>query len=298
MLFIAAAPPATAADLGGAPPLKTELPPPPPPSAWRFSMTAYGWLSWVKGDETVKGRTVGVDASPKDLINALDWGGGLPIWMSYVEARNGKLSLFNDVIYSKLSAGGAFAKSRTGQLTTLSLAGSLDAEYKQTTIELGAAYEVWSNGMGLAPGATAIDLLAGIRYWRQNLDLSADLAATLAANGGLIPGLAISGGRVFARSGTIDWVDPMIGARLRYATAPGQHLTLRADVGGFGAGSEFTWHAIATYDWRLYTSASHSIDAYFGYKALYVDYVKGQGTSRYEYDILQHGPVTGLTVRF
>ncbi|KAB0265749.1 hypothetical protein [Microvirga brassicacearum] len=28
-----------------------------------------------------------------------------------------------------------------------------------------------------------------------------------------------------------------------------------------------------------------------GYRALYVDYVQGEGRQRYEFDMLQHGPV-------
>jgi hypothetical protein len=35
-----------------------------------------------------------------------------------------------------------------------------------------------------------------------------------------------------------------------------------------------------------------------GYRALSVDYQKGSGVNRYEYDMLQHGPIVGLTVKF
>ena len=42
------------------------------------------------------------------------------------------------------------------------------------------------------------------------------------------------------RSGSVDWVDPFVGARLRQLLAPGQNLTLRGDVGGFDVGSDFT----------------------------------------------------------
>jgi hypothetical protein len=29
-----------------------------------------------------------------------------------------------------------------------------------------------------------------------------------------------------------------------------------------------------------------------------VDYEKGSGATRYEYDVVQHGPIVGLTVRY
>ena len=35
-----------------------------------------------------------------------------------------------------------------------------------------------------------------------------------------------------------------------------------------------------------------------GYRALDVDYKQGSGRNKYEYDVLQHGPVTGLTIGF
>lgn len=287
---------ALAADLGGGPPLRTDPTPVASYDPWTFSFTTYGWLSWVKGDLTVAGRELQVDANPKQLIDALDWS-GIPIWMSYSEARRGKLTLFNDIVYSKLEASGSFARSAQGRLASATLSGSLQSSYTQAVVELGAAYEVWSNGPQNSAGVTAIDVLAGARYWYQGVEVSADLAGTLAA-GGNIAGLTVSGSRAIAKTGSVDWLDPVIGIRIRHQVAPGQKITVRGDVGGFGIGSDFSWQAMATYDMRLFTAPTHSIDAYLGYRALYVDYTQGSGTTKYEYDMLQHGPVLGLTVRF
>jgi hypothetical protein len=287
---------ALAADLGGAPPLRTDSKPVASYNPWTFSFTTYGWLSWVKGDLTVRGRELEVDATPKQIIDALDWS-GIPVWMSYSEARLGKLTLFNDIVYSKLAASGSFARSAQGRLASSTLSGSLQSSYTQAVLELGAAYEVWSNGSQNAAGVTAIDVLAGARYWYQEVEVSADLAGTLAA-GGNIAGLTISGSRAIAKTGSVDWLDPVIGMRFRHQVAPGQKLTVRGDIGGFGVGSDFSWQAMATYDMRLLTAATHAVDAYLGYRALYVDYTKGSGDAKYQYDMLQHGPVMGLAVRF
>jgi hypothetical protein len=35
-----------------------------------------------------------------------------------------------------------------------------------------------------------------------------------------------------------------------------------------------------------------------GYRALSVDYAEGEGRRRYEFDLLQHGPVNGVSIRF
>jgi hypothetical protein len=44
-----------------------------------------------------------------------------------------------------------------------------------------------------------------------------------------------------------QWVGPVVGARIRRQIAPGKELRLEGDVGGFGAGSEFSWQVVATY---------------------------------------------------
>jgi hypothetical protein len=136
-------------------------------------------------------------------------------------------------------------------------------------------------------------VLSGARYWYQEADLSLDAARTLD-----IGDLEIAGSRAFARSGSIDWLDPVIGARVRYAVAPGHELFLRGDIGGFGIGSEFSWQAIGGYsfDFALYQDVTFS--GVIGYRALSVDYAQGSGRSGYEFDMLQHGPILGVSMRW
>ncbi len=262
---------------------------PPPESGWEFSFTTYGWLPWISGDIGVRGRSFGIDVDPNTILHALDWS-GIPAWFSYAEARNGPVSFFNDIVYSKLSGSGDFAT--TGPRGALTLSGDVEADYAQTIIELGGTYEVWADG---APGSgrAAFDLLAGGRYWKQDVSVSADLSANLD-----IGGLEVSNERVFARSGSVDWIDPFVGGRLRKEILPGQSLMLRGDVGGFGVGSEFSWQVIAAYDVHLAAVNGVGIDGYLGYRALSVDYSQGSGKSRYEMDALMHGPVMGVTFKF
>jgi hypothetical protein len=286
-LFILATP-AASADLGGiedAPLVE----PAEARSPWRFTFTTYGWLPWLSGDLAIKGRRIDVSASPTDIIDALDWS-TLPVWMSYAEARNGRFSLFNDIVYTKLEGSNDIVE--TGPLGRATLSGNLKADYEQATIELGAAYELWSGPMMMRP--TAFDILAGGRYWYQSTSVSADVDLNLT-----LPLLGDrSVGRVVARSGSVDWVDPFIGARLRHELAPGQSLSVRGDVGGFDAGSDFSWQVLATYNFNLCITTGYVLDGYLGYRALSVDYSEGTGSNRYEYDVLQQGPVVGATLRF
>jgi hypothetical protein len=110
--------------------------------------------------------------------------------------------------------------------------------------------------------------------------------------------LSVSGNRVTARSGSVDWVDPFVGARLRNQIAPGQELMVRADVGGFGVGSDASWQVLATYNWQMCISTGYVIDGYLGYRALSVDYSQGSGNTEYQYNVLQQGPVLGTTLHF
>ena len=301
--------PATSADLGPQP--VEQLPQPVPPlSQWQFSFTPYAWLPWISGDVVVKGRPFDVAIDPSDLITHLDWSDIVPVWMSYTEARRGPLTLFNDVVYANVNGGTGFSRTfhRTLALTApngvtikeklaAKFRASISADYHLAIVEAGGAYAIWSRGSQGSPGSTAFDLLAGARYWHQEVDVSADLTATLALSGPL--GLTLSGSRAIAKSGSVDWVDPFVGARLRQQLAsPGQEFVLRGDVGGFGAGSKFSWQAIATYNSPLCEIHGIPVDGYVGFRALSADFSQGSGRSKFEWDNVIYGPVIGATMRF
>ena len=54
----------------------------------------------------------------------------------------------------------------------------------------------------------------------------------------------------------------------------------------------------ATFHAGLFRSRSATFSGVLGYKALYVDYAQGEGRRRYESDMLQLGPVVGISMRF
>ena len=287
--------PAKSADLGP-PPGEQLAEPAPLPSQWQFSFTPYGWLPWISGNMVVKGRALDVAVDPSQVINHLDWPTIVPAWMSYAEARRGPLSLFNDIVYTQLSGGGGFTGSVSGRRATATFGADVKVDYQLAIVEAGGAYEIWFRGSQSSTGSTAFDLLAGARYWHQEADVSADVTGTVALSGPL--GITITGNRQIASSGSVDWVDPFIGARVRQQLAPGQEIVLRGDVGGFGAGSQFSWQAIATYNWLLGVTHGIPVDGYVGFRALSADYSQGSGTSKFGFDNVIYGPVIGATIRF
>jgi hypothetical protein len=254
---------------------------------WTLSFTPYSWLAGLNGDTMVKGRTTDIDVNPFKVLEDLD---GVP-WMSYAEARNGRLALYNDIFYAPLAVDASGARS-FGRAT---IDAALGVDVEQAIIEAGAAYEIakWRSGVSVLPGYTAVDLLAGARYWRQNVAINLALTASLD-----VGGLVLSKDRAIAREGSVDWVDPLVGMRVRHQLAPGQELVLRGDVGGFDVGSQFSWNMLAAYSFQIGVHYGVTYSGVLGYRALSVDYEKGSGANRYQYDVIQHGPLLGLTVSF
>jgi hypothetical protein len=270
-----------------------------PPSSWSFQFTPYGWLASVKGNQTVRGRTVEVNETFLDIVyDTLGKGNQLFAVMAHFEARNGPIAFFGDGIWEQLSisGGGVRARSVTPDIVA-GIAASGDLKYKLAIAEAGAAYEIARFGLPFGDVVripAALDLLAGARYWYQQADVSFNLAATVD-----IADLVVLGrNRAIARSGSVDWTDPFVGARLRFAVAPGQELFVRGDIGGFGLASKFSWQAIAGYNFDFAVWNGITFSGLLGYKALYVDYAQGLGRRRYEFDMLTHGPVVGVTMRW
>jgi hypothetical protein len=276
--LFAAADALLAADLGSGP--SPARPEEVAARQWTLSFTLYGWLAGLDGTTTVKGRAADVDVNPFEVLEHLD---GVP-WMSYVEGRAGRFALYNDIFYAPLGVDA----SRVRSLDRLTLDAALGVDIEQIIVEVGAAYEIARLG-----SYTALDVLAGARYWRQEVDINLALTVTVET-----AGLTLSRGRAIARAGAVDWVDPLVGLRVRHQLAPGQELVLRGDIGGFGVGSEFSWNALAAYSFRIGVYSGATFSGMLGYRALSVDFEKGSGVNRYDYDVVQHGPILGLTVSF
>jgi hypothetical protein len=265
---------------------------------WQLSFAPYAWFPWLTGDLTIKGQTADVDTNIFELLGESDsvipWETDTIIpWMGYMEARKGKMSAYLDSIYAKVALSGDAAR-QANPLPDLSLGarGQTGVMFKYAVIEAGAAYEIGRWGTG--GGHTTVDLFAGARYWHQELSMSLAIEGQVTLPNGFQQSGAI------ARSGTasVDWVDPLVGLRVRYGIAPGQGLMLRGDIGGFGVASDFTWQVVTTYNFELGETHGIMWSGVVGYRALYADYSEGTGSSRYAYDLLQHGPLLGLKMRF
>jgi hypothetical protein len=174
------------------------------------------------------------------------------------EARNGPYSLFGDLMYTKLSAGRA---------TPLGIAASsVDVDTSSFAGLAGVGYSVLEGSAG------RLDAVAGVRVWSVNTDIT--------FSGGKHDGEAYSDGAT--------WVEGLVGARGTYSFTPDFYAVGWGLVGAGGA--DIDWDVMAGIGYNI----NQNFSATLGYRALGVDY----SDDGFLFDVVQQGPIAGLTIRF
>ena len=120
--------------------------------------------------------------------------------------------------------------------------------------------------------ANSLDFLAGIRRISASAGLVTDNATLADVDGG--------------------FTDPIVGARFRRNLTEKFWVNLRGDVGGFGAGSDFSWFVNAAGGFRV----SKLISLDFGYRIWDFDYESDDDLKRL--DLALGGFGGGLTFHF
>jgi opacity protein-like surface antigen len=182
---------------------------------WRYSLTAYLWTTKTGvSAETPTGQTVDAELSFSDALDDLDFA-----FMGAFEARKGKLSLFTDGMYFKLSPTNDTPGPLSDQVTVRT---------QMTVISGYAAYRVYEEQ------GVAVDLAGGFRW--ANLDSDVKVA------GGALDGTEFNS--------SDDWVDPVVGVRLTTQLSEKVSASLFADYGGF-SGDSTTWQAALSVAYAL-----------------------------------------------
>ncbi|AQT70305.1 hypothetical protein STSP2_03511 [Anaerohalosphaera lusitana] len=238
---------------------------------WDFEFTPYFWAAEVEGDMTLRGRTGDVDANFSDIWDNLNIG-----LMGRIEGWRERWGWFVDGLYLDLES----------DFTTPGALVSGDVDIDWTILEFGLGYHLIESdgGDGTAAGFD-VDLLAGGRY--QNIKGELDIVTS----GPLAD--VVSGGS-FERRG--EWVEPLVGGRLRWEWGRNIAFLCRGDIGGFSVGeaSKLTWNILAGIDYELCETTS----VRFGYRIFDMDYSNGSGTEKFGLDTRFKGPILGLAVRF
>jgi hypothetical protein len=100
-----------------------------------------------------------------------------------------------------------------------------------------------------------------------------------------------------SRSASRDasWVDPMVGLQYVMPIGAGKwSYSLRADYGGFGVGSNQTWHVLTAFR----RQNTERFGWFVGYRVLSYDYEDGSGSGFQRYDLTQQGPMAGINISF
>ena len=71
-------------------------------------------------------------------------------------------------------------------------------------------------------------------------------------------------------------------------------VELRGDIGGFGVGSDFMYQLIASLRWQ----ASETTGLFFGYRLIGFDYEDGHDRNYVHFDLIEQGPMVGVSLSF
>jgi len=235
------------------------------PQAWQFEFTPYVFGSSLSGTTGVGRVTAEVDGSFSDIVENLDSG-----FMAKFEARKGPWGFLFDGVYFKLKDQKTASWQGPGGVGTAD--GSLEATMTEQIYQLAVSYRTLDS-------ASKLDLIGAARYTK--LDTELDLAVTAPP---VLPGGTRS------LSASESWWDPVIGIRVTVPFAEQWSFVGYADVGGFGAGSDVTYQAIAGVNWQF----SKTFAAKVGYRYFYQDY-ENDG---FVWDMAAHGLYLGLGIGF
>jgi hypothetical protein len=217
---------------------------------WEFATLGYAWFAGAHGETDVIGpvEPVGLDLSFGDVLKAFKFA-----FMGAAEARHDRLTILGDLTFIHLDARkGIDIRDRD----------FLDAELDSRTAEITllGGYRVADKG------PVIVDLLAG---GRMNF-----FKVTLQLDG---PDRSAEG------SVAQNWFDPLIGARATVPLGGKWSAALYGDLGGIITGSDLTWQAVGSVDYKI--KPKMSVGA--GWRYFKVNYDHGD----FLYDVSQSGPV-------
>jgi hypothetical protein len=229
-----------------------------PEGGWHFLVEPYVMFPNMKGETGVGNLPpVQVDEDPQDIFDNLQMGA-----MLFLEARNDNWAFSSDLLYM-----------------------DLEADIEPGTLieggEAGVSQLGWEIAV-LRRLAPWFELGAGVTYNKIDADVDIDVLAIIG------PNYTVSGGL------TEEWIDPTIVARATLPFGDQWFFQARANLGGFGVGSELMWQLQADVGYRPSEKWRFS----FGYRVIDIDYDQGRDSGRFVYDVQTFGPVLRLGYSF
>jgi hypothetical protein len=177
--------------------------------------------------------------------------------MLFAEARNDRWAFSSDVLFMDLEA----------DVTAGNLIGGGGVDVSQIGWELAAMRR-------LGPW---FELGVGVTY--NQIDVDVDVAI---------------GGSTLSAGLEEEWIDPTVVARAGFPIGGKWSFQARANLGGFGVGSDLMWQLQADVGYRRSERWSFA----FGYRVIDIDYDQGRNSGRFVYDVQTFGPVLKVGYSF
>jgi len=301
-----AAPPAAAEDV-------------PQSDQWQFELVPmYAWALSVEGDIGVGSITAPVESSFSDILGHLEF-----IGTARFEGHKDRLGFFVDISYLELamemdgpelpfdlgppgSPSGQLrdalsqlppaqrlkalrkivgklraAKAKLAAIKLPSIE-EIDIDMTLAIIEAGLSYRFLEYPIGESETQVlTMEAYGGCRY--TYLKVEQDIHINKGSFSSLPSKVSISK--------SVDWLEPLVGARVKCGITERLNFTVRGDVGGFGIGSasQLTWVVVTGFQYRM----TELLSIYGGYKYYDLDY---EGSI--DMDLVLQGPIFGLAFHF
>jgi len=207
------------------------------PAKWNFELTPFLWLPSISGEVGSERLSQDYNIPATDLISNLKMA-----FMITADISKGKFFMSPSYIYTKLGSENVIWTSNIGEK---SIVGLPDIKLNIVEVVGGGRFRI-NDFMILSP-------YLGFRYSSYHIF-------------GSIEGIK----ETTSFDEKIDFWDPVLGTQFHYFPHPRVPIIVKADVGGFGAGSKFSWATSIQSGYTL----SPSFDLIAGFIAYGADYEK------------------------
>lgn len=262
-------------------------------TGWQVDWVPYVWLSKINGKTGVGGETIGIDVDYKEVVDLIGDHFSLLAGMGHLEVRHDRIFGFLDIVATTLETSESAHLERIEKdgLRTGKIRADVELSQDTTTFEWGGGYRLLRLAMPNRTVPFRLDALAGGRYY--NYWTSVHATASTKIRG--IPGGPQAVEKAVAAHGSVDWIDPFVGGRFTAPLTDDIELSFRADIGGFGVGSDLAWSIVTGLKYRIPWEPL-GVHPWFalGYKVLSYDYDRDDTLI----DLTLQGPVTGIGLTF
>ncbi|MBA3662453.1 MAG: hypothetical protein H0W64_12040 [Gammaproteobacteria bacterium] len=225
---------------------------------WQFDIAPYLWAMNMNGRIASGPVTAHINQNFSDILREFDGGG-----MLFLQAHKGAFGLFGNALYAVLS--------QSKDVRTF------DAKLKTR--------------FGLFAGGLSYIIFQEV-YKNSRLQLEPYIGARYTMNDARLTIASLAG------SNNQSWTDPLIGMRLNYDINQNWVTLFAGDIGGKNTSTQYSYDLHAFVGYKPSSCALRQTSFYLGYRYLYQHYDRGEGLTRFEWNMRLFGPVLGVNFNF